>query len=306
MELKKSDIINTNFILGTAGCINKCVFCGGSKKKDSAKSIEFEFNKLKKIAKENDNILSVEISGNDPGEYQDLPEIIKKIKKITKCNELMLSTHGQTLKDENFLVHLIEAGLTKLRIPIYGHNAKIHDSITKYDGSFQELMAAFNNINKYKDKIEIQITTIFLKENQYNLKELIYFMSKMDFATHYSISLAGFVPEKKFFIQSIPNFDDLKKVLPEIIDYVKQKKMNVGYFHFTNCLAENIEITEFVTPFRGYTHFGLMNLDKPSYLQNIKTKECEKCDYLNTCPGFLKTYVENGYFKPKAINKIKN
>ena len=47
----------------------------------------------------------------------------------------MLSTHGRTLKDQNLVIALKDAGLTTVRIPLYGSTAEIHNKTAQYEAT---------------------------------------------------------------------------------------------------------------------------------------------------------------------------
>ncbi|MDI3544027.1 MAG: hypothetical protein PWQ28_308 [Candidatus Woesearchaeota archaeon] len=300
---KKEGII-TNFVLYSVGCSNECVFCGKVNRGDIDKNLRDEYDKLKEISNKS-KIEFVEISGNDPIEYEKITEVIWKIKQISKAKKIMLSTHGRNLANKDLLKSILEAGVTSLRIPIYGHNASIHDSITQSKGSFEDVMRALENIYYLDNKPELIITSLILKENQYNLKELFYLISKIKFAKEFHLSIAGFVPSKRNFIKSIPDFEDLKRDLNDSLKFSKRLKLKLIIRDIPVCITKDDKIphADFSPPYKGYKHFGLEDYGVPIYMQKKKTKECESCVYNDSCEGFFRTYIEGGFIKLTPLLK---
>ena len=74
---------------------------------------------------------------------------------------------------------LADAGLDKLRIPIYGSTATIHDSITQVEGSFDETMRGIENIRKHTD-MDLLITTLIMKQNYKDILQELVIYWEMD------------------------------------------------------------------------------------------------------------------------------
>ncbi len=299
--------VNTAFVLDNVGCENRCVFCGNHTRKNIDENIEREFEKITRICRKND-VAQVEVSGNDPVEYEELPKIVEKITDICGCDGVAISTHGMDLEDESFLNELVESGADYFRIPLYGHNVEVHDSVTLNEGSFVRLMKAFKNLRELKNGSEVPgllVTSLILKDNQDHLEQLFHFMSKLDFVDEFRIGLAGYDPENKDFVPHIPDFGKLEKDLPELLSYAESIGLDekLSLADIPMCLRNYKwgKIGDFIPPEGGYEHFGIIGKDAPIYMQKIKTSDCRSCKHNKNCPGFLRTYVENGYFTPKPV-----
>jgi len=56
-----------------------------------------------------------------------------------------LITNGRRLAYPSFLASLLEAGVNRITVSIHGHNAALHDSLTRTPGSFEHTHAALQS-----------------------------------------------------------------------------------------------------------------------------------------------------------------
>ncbi len=306
--------IFTNFVLYNSSCQNACFFCTKIPKPrgDLEKNIKLEKEKLINLV-QSFEIEKVDISGNDPGEVENLPELVKEIKEITHSQSIQLSTHGMTLSNIKFLIDLIKNGVDNFQLPIYGPSDKIHDRLTQNKGSFLLLFKALLNIGlirkKYPERIKkVVLITMIMKENQSSLGKLIDFVLKLGFIDELILGLAGFFPGKDFFLPHIPNFEKLSRQLGNFIrkreKQIFQQNLTLRLLDIPPCISQiNWLTTYFKPPFRGYSYFGKKDQEAPIYMLKEKNKACQQCFYNKECPGFFKTYLDEKLIKLKPLRK---
>ena len=136
-------------------CSNYCVFCRRVPRLSLAELKQQEINIYKNLVDlKKRGISKIEISGADPVEYPKLNSLVKYIKEIG-FEFVQLSTHGKKLADKKFANALIKAGVDKFRIPLYGHIAKVHDSVTRKEGSFNATVKGIRNVLKLAPRLQI-------------------------------------------------------------------------------------------------------------------------------------------------------
>lgn len=73
------------------------------------------------------------------------------INMINYCNQMgvesYLFTNGRKFKNYEFAKKIVDSGVDKVTIPIYGHAPELHDSITRCIGSFQETVMGLKHLN---------------------------------------------------------------------------------------------------------------------------------------------------------------
>lgn len=70
-----------------------------------------------------------------------------------------LISNGRRLSYPAYLAGLVRAGLTKLTLSIHGHEARLHDGLTRAKGSFDQTRAALENAGAIKTRRRLELTT---------------------------------------------------------------------------------------------------------------------------------------------------
>jgi len=297
--------------LHNIGCKNRCIFCGKHSRYANKREADIiasqELEKLKFIKKL--NIGSIIISGNDPIEYSRFVNFLKKIKKTTDLN-IFLQSHCINFENLDYLKRVIAVGnINKIQIPIYGHNAKIHDSVTKNPGSFNLIMKAIENFKKIGFN-EIQINTLFLKQNQKYLHSFFDFLINLGYPVDISLPC---IPSCKGVYSSetkkyIPDLNEIKRLFKRL----SKKDMSLFQFHdIPFCLAPGNFNFSFRSELshKGYEHFKNKQIDTvvvrgellAAYRLLAKDEECRSCVFDNKCQGITKPYIDLKLFKAKPL-----
>ena len=301
-------------------CMNRCTFCSGMCEKIDPKE------KLDKILSEIDYFMKhgtkrIEISGGDPGEYIGIAEIIKHL-RANGIQEVQLSTHGRTLKDENLVKDLKESKVSTIRIPLYGSTAEIHNKTAQYESTpgnaFDDTVQGIKNCTKYNIPI-VGYTLI----NQYNKKDVnniiqlymdltdngrlldqlyigITFISQLD----YSYTKDWFLPLKDMrpYIKDV--YDNHPK-LPEATNF---RFLDIPYC----VLGEYSDIIE--NKFAGFPNLGKHRIDEgnrssisdgiPHYRIKSYFNECEECSLNDVCGAIPLNEIKMfGTYGMKAIKE---
>jgi len=301
---------NFGIVLHESRCTNNCVFCGGKKIGNIKKNIAQELAKIDQVIKDGQVIERIEISGQDPGEYDKLPEFVAKIKSRAGVKEISLFTNGKKLADKKFLKKVVASGVDHFILPLYGHSAKIHDKVTGSIVSFALTSRGIANLYELKQKVSFQC--LITKENQAYLKELVLFLAKLPFAEFCRLGVPCYKKNNKKFIKSIPDFTLLKNQLSDALLVCQQRNFNLQLFDMPRCLV-NFYYRNMVAnsiPDKAYENLKknkfhsfkiLRNQAVPEYRLKKKCVNCKKCVCFKTCSGFFANYIDFNYFKCQPI-----
>lgn len=309
--IKKYDTLILN--LHDIGCKNHCVFCRSVEhlnKEDADRITKEELKKLDCLRR-NKNIQSVIISGNDPIEYYNFIDFLKKIKKITSIG-IFLQSHCINFQDITYLKKVLEVGNVKsIQIPLYGHTAQIHDAITRNKGSFNSVIKAINNLKKLGFD-GIKLHTLFLKQNEQYFFEHFSFLLKFRYPIDASLpSIPSY--QDKYSQGILKNIPDLKKLSNffKNIKNCREDTDKIFIYDIPFCLAAGMSNVSFASglPHKGYEHFKNKKIDKryinkeilPLYRVLAKGPECSRCILGNKCKGITKPYLELGLFQPRPF-----
>jgi MoaA/NifB/PqqE/SkfB family radical SAM enzyme len=273
------------------GCVNYCVFCG---KVPRASKEELQ-QQEEKVAKNLDDfkkkgIKQIEISGNDPIEYDHIASLIRHIKR-TSFEVVQLSTHGRRLADEFFLDSLIVSGIDRLRIPLYGSQAKVHDSVTRSQGSFDETYQGIRLLRKKAPYVHVQISCLIMQQNKDDLINIVKLAQKLKIKDIYFA--VPFLARKDDYSYYLP-MRDLAPYVRQIYNYTAQVNYPVRFTEIPYCVfgvvSELInnnslppDLGKYCQPDKEYR----TNIkDLPAYRLKKKVNMCYKCKCINFCDGF--------------------
>ncbi len=277
------------------GCGLFCVFCGGKKKVTDKELREQEINAFKNLQDfKREGIEKIAISGSDPIEYEKITELIKYIKE-QGFQSVHLSAHGSKLADSSFLDKFVKSGINELRMPIYGSNAKIHDSVTRTPGSFKKIITGTKKLLRKAPEIKIQISCLIMEQNKkdlLNVVDLINGLGIKDF--YFSIPCLVELAEKDYSFY-IP-FKDLPPYLRKLHKYALKVNQNVGFIEIPFCVfgelnLKNIDNQCYPPNLGKYNQppekvrTSIPNL--PSYRLKKKVNICKGCRASRYCDGFF-------------------
>lgn len=298
-------------IVITAGCINDCPFCDLPKKfrptKTELRKQEVGIYKdLLRFKKKGYD--KIDISGSDPIEYDKIIPLINYMKNIG-FNEIHLSTHGRKLKDKEFVKKIVDAGLDIIRIPLYGSNAKIHNSIMQSENSFHDTITAIKNIRQIAPSLKLDINTLVMQENKEDLLNILKLALGFE-PREFSISIM-YLKDAKNYPHYVP-IKELSKYVDKVYNYIIENNLNIIFFDMPYCVFGNYD-KRIIMPrppdLGKYNQPGnifkshIKNL--PTYRLKTKVNICKECILSDKCDGFLTNDIQKfGIGQLKPIKEI--
>jgi MoaA/NifB/PqqE/SkfB family radical SAM enzyme/PP-loop superfamily ATP-utilizing enzyme len=275
-------------------CDNDCIFCFS--KRGETDYTEYTKQVEKASKEEKDGIIIV---GGEPTMREDLVDMVsfakeKGFKKIT------LFTNARPLSNKNYAETLIKAGVSDFVVLVWGPTEKIHDTITRTEGSFKETVEGIKNIVLIKGGEVILGKTGILMENYKHLPELAEFFSELGI--------------KWMNFELPPVEDSCISLTPDVMEYVFkaiETANNLGtYLGIENipfCTMKGYE--DYVRPFvwRKATveDSGFLDFVFPIHLEGrTKPVHCNPCRYFPVCDGIWNPYLKGDHFKANPVEKI--
>lgn len=290
-------------------CSIHCLFCG-SKDRVADEELRKQEVKVYKNLKDlkSKGIESIEISGADPLEYNKLPELISYIKE-EGFNHVRLSTNGVRFSDSKFLDKIINSGLDGVRVPIYGSTPKIHDAVTQTKGSFKDVVEGLNNLIEKAPDIEVQISSLMMKQNKDDLCNIVDFVTKDLGVTNFYFSVPCIAQDNydEFYVP----FKELVPYAREVYEYALEVNDNIQFLEIPFCVLGEYN-KDNIDNLTGPPHLGKYNQppkqhqseieDLPKYRIKKKVEICQDCDAFRYCDGFFQNDINK--FGIGNINNI--
>lgn len=288
-------------------CSNRCVFCNPKGISTKASNIEIkkqEVNMLKSLLEHKKRgYRSIEISGHDPLEYPFIAPLIKYAKKIGFLY-VYLSTNGVRLADRALLNKIIESGVYCLRVPLYGSNAKIHNSVTQVKNSFKNTVKGLKQIKNKAPKIKLWLTSLILKQNKNDINRIIALVKYLK-PDHFNLSIP--CVSNKNYSYYIP-FKNLQNIVKKVMRFSLSIDYPIEFTDIPYC------VFGFYSPFikvsmppnlgsynQPHKHFKSKIPNIPNYRLKTKTMICRQCKLSIRCSGFYVNDIKKygfGNLKP--------
>jgi molybdenum cofactor biosynthesis enzyme MoaA len=282
------------YVIFFSPCDNNCIFCSLKSQQNadhkSFKELKIQIDQIVNFLilnnKHLDNIFLID---GEPTLNDCFLDIVKYAASLG-FKQIYLDTNGQKFSDENFCRLAIESGLTDINMPIYGHNALIHDSITRKKFSFLRFIKAIKNLKHFD--VALHLHTLILKQNYKDLPQ----MARLIKSYNLPCSFNFFLPdEKEKLPELIPSYS---QILPYLLKARFILNNNFKYKEIPECVLGNKK----VIPEKDKSFKFIINSNKPAFYKGldyaserqakIKLFSCEKCSSFNNCEGVLKRYVE--------------
>lgn len=263
--------------LGTE-CNNFCIICSVRGEKIRKNKIKEIFNIIK-----NKRIESINFLGGEPTINKYIIPLIKECKR-NMIKQIELTSNGRRFFYPTFCKKIIDSGLTRVHISIYGYNKKIHEAITRTPGSFRQTILGLKNLLNYN--IETNANIVVNKMNEKYLYKTVELINNMNPKVH-QIRLIFINPfgQAKHKPYLIPKFLDLKREISKL----KKFKKKLVLLDFPYCVIDN-------------SLRGAISNKEYNILDNSEIKEhhpqlkqklssCSECKLNKKCEGIFQAYL---------------
>ena len=264
----------TNTLLVTERCDNRCVFC-------SQPPNDFDDHHL--YMKAALAILSfdsrefVGISGGEPTFNRDaFLRLLQLLRRFRNKTPLHILTNGRSFSDAAWTRRVSEEVADRVvlwGVPLYGHKASLHDELVKSKGAFADTVQGLLHASEYGFPIELRIVPT--ARNLGHVKHIVSFVAEHIPFVH-CVSIMNLEPQgwarKNYHSLHVP----VQKQNPGLLDACRAarvKGLEVRLFNYPLCLLD-----ETLRP---------IAVKSISDWKNYYPPECDSCQLFDDCGGFF-------------------
>ena len=209
---------NTKSIKIAKMCNNSCLICPIlDKKSDKNKTLSEIKKELEQIRKKYPGLI---ISGGEPTLRKDLTDIIKYAKQLD-FGYIDLRTNGRMFYYLNYCKGIVEAGINRFQVDLFGHTAELHDSMTGVSGSFDQTIQGIKNLVGLNQ--DVQVNVLITKSNYKELIKILKLLNKLRVScVLFKIPDTAYGTKKKIYFNFkdfIPPYNELGKNLSDMMNY---------------------------------------------------------------------------------------
>ncbi len=287
-------------ILAGYRCNNRCVFCMEAFKRDiPVKTTRQILGEIAGARSRGSSYL--EIIGGESTIRKDIFTLISFAKKMG-YETIMMSTNGRMFSYPDFCSKIIDAGLTDIVFSIHGHTARLHDSLTRADGSFRQLIKGIKRVRAAGLK-RIGSNTTIVKPNMRFLVDIGRLL------INYGIRSSEFIfvdpnegGARLDFERLVPRISDAAVYMRRLLDLGREhgiKNWTVRYVPLCHFLGYEDQISELREVKMFHTEHlapDFSNFDVEGSRKIVgrvrPSSRCRGCVLRRRCEGIWKTYVE--------------
>jgi len=319
-RVREKKAINRNkslLMLTGFSCNNNCVVCSVKSREQFYPDRSLEELILELAKKREEGFDHVEFTGGEPTIRRDIVLLVEAAKKLG-YKKIALSTNGRLFRYPKFRDQIIEAGLNKITFSLLSHEQKIHDSITRTRGSYDEVIAGIKSMVG-DSNIHVNISSVICRFNYKDLKKFGQFVQQLGVKQWYLLDLIPDGNAKKFYDSLSVPLPVLSRELNNLIA-LSRGFLEFGFFDFPLCLFSpqarslnniclvNAKMRSQTTQQVGYNPKRIRRQPggnfEDSYRINVDI--CKKCKYYKECGGIWREYLQKYGDKEIAFFAKKN
>ncbi len=284
------DDSDDNVIVVTNQCNSNCIMCPDSDYVRNTKENPNIKKLLEQIRCIPDDTKHITITGGEPGLLKEnLFKLLNECKKCLTETEFLLLTNGRIFSNTDFANRMEESvpQYIRIAIPIYAGNEKLHDEITRVEGSFRQ---AITGIKKLIERnIDIEIRIVVLKKNYQHLEEIAEFIVKeipqVKMVNIMALEMTGNAYKNRE--QVWINFEEIKEYLYNACITLIRAGIITNLYNFPLC---NLDERLYSIAHKSITDYKIRY-----------KKECDECLAKEDCGGFFNSTINVKDIKVKPI-----
>ena len=158
-------------------CNNNCVFCMEEDREGRAEvNGQTDDALVARILAEHPGCEEICFTSGEPTTNKRLLHWVK-MAKDAGVERISVMTNGRALGYDRYAKALVAAGMRRFYVSIHGHDAKLHDGLTRTPGSFDQTVAGIRQIASFaRYGVDLHTSTVITKRNLPFMGEIYAFL----------------------------------------------------------------------------------------------------------------------------------
>lgn len=310
-----------------AVCNNNCIFCMEEDRdaryvNNSAMTAE----RVRWVLEEHRGAEEVCFTSGEPTTRSELPEFVTWAKELG-FRRISMMTNGRRAAHLAYVAALTRRGLNRLYVSIHGHEARLHEGLTRTPGSFTQTVEGLGNAAKLKRYgLELHTSTVLTRRNLPYLLEIYGFLRGLGVDQVVFNVMQANGRADTFFEQLFPRYTDIAAEFAAFLARTGEERPMAFLVDIPLCTTEGIPDFNrgYVEKYRHYDleselrlplardparegkgrGAGLLLVTRADLDDHGREKlpRCGTCKYSGSCEGVWKNYIKRyGWDEMKPI-----
>ena len=305
-----------------AVCNNNCLFCM-EEDREARKRINGEMrgDRVRWVLESNRGADEVCFTSGEPTMHPELALLVREARELG-YERISLMTNGRRLAYPGFASQLVRAGLNRLYLSIHGHNAELHDSLTRTPGSFAQTLAGLHIAATFRSRgVSLHTSTVLTTRNatvQLEIYEMLV-QAGVDQAVFNALQVTG--RAARFVDRIVPRYEQVRSGFDRLVRNAADGGARAFLVDVPLCVTHGLPENSrgWVERHVHYESDGRkanpLGIGAEGGMRRIHTSDlddafrsfapgCVRCAYRPVCPGVYTAYAaHHGWaeFQPVPI-----
>lgn len=295
-------------------CNNNCIFC-----MEEDREMRYVVNsaltpdRVNRILERNAGASEVCFTSGEPTLVEELPAYASRARELG-YERISVMTNARKLSFWGYAVKLVKSGMNFFYISIHGDEKRLHDSLVRTPGAFEQTLAGLDNVTKLKRfGVTLHTSTVVTKRNMPRFREIYGFLRShgVDQVVFNVMQANG--RADTYFDQLFPTYSEIASHFRRFIRETGHEEPQAFLVDIPLCTTEDIPDLN-----RGYVeryvHFELNDgapkdaaamramersdgeflevaREDLDFVEREKRDRCRECRYDSACEGVWKNYL---------------
>lgn len=297
-------------------CNNNCIFCM-EEDRDGRRVVNSRTDDelVRFILRENPGAEEVCFTSGEPTTNPSLPRWVK-MAKDAGVPRISVMTNGRALSYEKYARALIGAGMRRFYVSIHGHDAKLHEGLTRTPGSFAQTVAGIETIARHKRYgVELHTSTVVTKRNLPHMADIYRFLRGLGVDQVVFNVMQANGRADTYFEKIFPRYTEIAEVARAFLEEQRAHEERVMAFLVDIPLCTTEQLPDFNRGYvEAYAHYEpagsgshdrelsverdaekgeLVRVRRADLDDEVREKraECARCRYHDACEGVWANYL---------------
>lgn len=278
-------------------CNQKCLHCfNGRELRAAGKELGFSRLCAEMLRMRTKGFDWLSLLGGEPTVY---PEILKLVALGKKMGYRRIMTYSNGLKyaDREFTGKMKKAGLSDTCLSVHGHDARLHEAVTRVPGSFGKVLQAIENLRRCR--VNVTLILVLNALNKDKLEEILRFYASKKITRYmiFFLKYQGRLIESRTAAKKMMfRVSELRETLSELPRLAAREKIEIQNIeHVPHCVVpENCRA--FIA---GNDYGGAEMVIQSGELLEVSRSHkgflfkgsCRACRYRRSCAGIDPEYA---------------
>jgi MoaA/NifB/PqqE/SkfB family radical SAM enzyme len=267
-------------------CNNHCLFCLDDKELRA----DVDQAEVAELLAQHAHLGELLFTCGEPTLHPDLPRFVA-MARDAGYTSIGLVTNGRRLSYPAYAQSLVHAGLTEVTVSIHGDEPRLHDSLTRTRGSFEQTAAGLRNAVQLRAQHPLRVisSTVVVRHNLPHLRRVLEFLTGIGVDVMVCNVVEPSGEALRHLERVAPSYTDIAAGLRLALDDLPGRdKVVVEGIPVCLCdgFRDRLGVREQIHLRDGDDVRAL-----PPDRHHIKPQVCEGCGWTGVCPGVFEAYA---------------